>query len=709
MTLTTNTSTQPEATSKVAERIRGALVANGTPLDEDDVRARLFIYSSALLSLPILILFAYLHYRDGAVLMLSLCIAWLPLLLLNFWVVRKGRSIRIPTRLTLGAGCLLILVLLFQEHQASSLMWCFVVPFTALFLFGRREGAIWTGAMLVAALASLTIYPSENLPLDSDFIRDFAIAYLFCSLFAYGYETLRAQARASVAEKTARLIVEQKRFQDFAEVASDWLFELDAELKFTFISENWARSMGVTAESLLGRPVTSIRTVLAEEDRERTSAVGIALMAHESIKDHRFTIVTAKGEIKVSCNLIPIIDGSNGFSGYRGTATDVTRFEENLALIRSKDAALVQSQKMEAIGQLTSGVAHDFNNLLTIINGNLEMLKLELVDAKINTTQVDAAANAAHRAAELTAKLLAFARRQPLEPGPVDLGALLGEMSDILNRTLGEHIAIEIEIQPELWLCRADSVQLESAILNLAINARDAMSDGGQLAITCRNHLANSHESPAGEYVELIVADTGTGISTEQIPHVFEPFYSTKPDGQGSGLGLSMVYGFVRQSGGHAQIDSEVDVGTTVRLMLPRFTDVMPVESSIDHQSSIDIGCQRILVVEDEADVLTLVSAMVRLLGHEVSVASNGERALDLIDTWQPDLIITDVILTGSMNGAELARQAQVLYPEIRILLMSGYPEYALRGDGSLESGLQLLKKPFGSKDLKKSIEDLYR
>jgi signal transduction histidine kinase/CheY-like chemotaxis protein len=370
------------------------------------------------------------------------------------------------------------------------------------------------------------------------------------------------------------------------------------------------------------------------------------------------------------------------------------------------EEALRHAQKMEAVGQLTGGVAHDFNNLLTIITGNMDMA-LRAVDAEGGSAKlrrsIGMAQKGAERAAALTQRLLAFSRRQPLAPKALDTDKLISGMSDMLKRTLGETIQLETVKAPGLWRIEADPNQLESAVLNLAVNARDAMPDGGKLTIETANtrldepYAAAHAEVAPGDYVAIAVSDTGAGISRDTLARVFEPFFTTKEVGKGTGLGLSMVYGFVKQSGGHVKIYSEEGEGTTVKIYLPRLADDKAVEEEGEQVVGVP-GSQdeTILVVEDDDDVRAYTVEILRELGYRVLEAHDGPAALRLIERPDVpiDLVFTDVVMPA-MSGKELSDAARAIRPHLKILYTSGYTRNAIVHGGRLDPGVQIVAKPF--------------
>jgi PAS domain S-box-containing protein len=376
------------------------------------------------------------------------------------------------------------------------------------------------------------------------------------------------------------------------------------------------------------------------------------------------------------------------------------------------DERLRRAQRLEAVGQLTGGIAHDFNNLLTVVIGNLDLLQERLAAIPQAADHANRALKAATRGAALTRQLLAFARRQPLDAKIIDLNERVAATMDLLQRSLGEEIDIKTALAPDLWTAVADPVQLESALVNLAINARDAMPEGGRLIIETANkgidesYVAKNFDAAPGDYVMLAVSDTGTGMPPEVQARVFEPFFTTKPAGKGTGLGLSMVYGFVRQSRGHVQIYSELGHGTSVRIYLPRArtaADILPdpaPEAVLRARSG-----ERILAVEDNADVRRVVVAQLGDLGYAVLEAPNGEAALAILERGDPiDLLFTDVVMPGGFNGYELARAARKLRPALKVLHTSGFPKTATEDQRRLSEFSNLLIKPYRKAELAAKI-----
>jgi PAS domain S-box-containing protein len=370
------------------------------------------------------------------------------------------------------------------------------------------------------------------------------------------------------------------------------------------------------------------------------------------------------------------------------------------------EEALRQAQKMEAVGQLTGGIAHDFNNLLTIIVGNIELLQRRLPEAEDRLQRAAThAMEATRRAATLTQRLLAFSRRQPLDPKPIDANKLVAGMSDLLRRTLGEAVMLETVLGGGLWRTLADPNQLENAIVNLAVNARDAMPDGGKLTIETANARldeayveALAEPVPAGQYVLVAVSDTGTGMDKATMEKVFEPFFTTKEVGKGTGLGLSQVYGFVRQSNGHVRIYSELGEGTTIKIYLPRLIGSAeePAEAPAKSPAMVRGAGETILVVEDEPDLRSYAIEALCDLGYRVLEAADGREALELIDK-HPEiaLLFTDVVLRGGMNGRVIADEVAKRRPELPVLFTTGYTSNAIVHHGRLDPGMHLIGKPF--------------
>ncbi|MEG3167226.1 PAS domain-containing protein [Sphingomonas sp. LB3N6] len=432
----------------------------------------------------------------------------------------------------------------------------------------------------------------------------------------------------------------------------------------------------------------------------------------------------------------PLLDEDGSVIGLVGSSVDITRIKRAEAAVRELnrtleqrvldaiaerqlvEEALRQSQKMEAVGQLTGGLAHDFNNLLTGMMGNLELLQMRLARGRLDDVErfILAAQGAGRRAASLTQRLLAFSRRQTLDPKPTDVNRLVAGMEDLLRRTVGSTNTIEVVGAGGLWTANIDAGQLENALLNLCINARDAMPDGGRLTIETANkwlddRAAEERDLAPGQYLSICVTDTGTGMPAETIERAFEPFFTTKPIGQGTGLGLSMIYGFARQSGGHVRIYSEVGTGTTICIYLPRHhgdAEIVEVDASPVRPDGAQ--GQTVLIVDDEATIRHLVDEVLEDLGYTVIGAADGAAGLKVLQSGaRIELLITDVGLPNGLNGRQVADAARSLRPGLKILFITGYAENAAVGNGHLEPGMELLTKPFTMAALGSKVADMLR
>ncbi|MDF0663651.1 MULTISPECIES: ATP-binding protein [unclassified Rhizobium] len=507
----------------------------------------------------------------------------------------------------------------------------------------------------------------------------------------------------------------------------------------TFLGEGIVRSADITQDSRYGKNEPRrgmpeghlpVRSYLAVPVISRTGEViGGLFFGHADIGV--FDAASESGLAGLAGEAAVAIDNARLFDAAQRELQERRRAEEALKelnanlehLVKQKTEeltqnaeALRQAQKLEAIGQLTGGVAHDFNNLLQIIVGNLDTLTRNLPpEAGRLRRAASQATNGARRAAALTQRLLAFARRQPLDPKPIDTNSLIRGMSELLHRTLGEIYHIEVVLAAGLWKAEADPNELESALLNLAINARDAMPDGGKLTIETFNaHLdeayASSHaEVIPGQYTAISVSDTGTGMDTETLSHVFEPFFTTKDQGKGTGLGLSQVYGFVKQSKGHVKIYSEVGEGTTVKIYLPRlFSDGADEEVAEAPAIPEAAAGEVILVVEDDPDVRAYSVESLRELGYHVLEAKDGPAALQALSSYgKADLIFSDVVLPGGMSGADVVAKARETNPTQKALFTTGYSRNAIVHHGRLDKGVHLLPKPFSFEDLAVRVRDV--
>ncbi len=513
--------------------------------------------------------------------------------------------------------------------------------------------------------------------------------------------TERKRTEMALRESEARLSA-------IANAIPDLLFVLDEDGRYIEVLTSQGDLLNGNAKRLKGK-------LLSEAHDPEKAAFLLAII--------KKALVTR--QIQVAEYELQIFSGRRWFES-RTAPIDLPSTHKPAVIVIARDITvrkvaeerLRQSQKLEAIGHLTGGVAHDFNNLLAIILGNLELMDEQLSDRPDLQDLVRRAFGAAQRGALLTQRLLAFSRQQPLQARPTDLNQLVSGMIDILRRTLGETIQLQATLANDLWSVFMDPGQLENALLNLCLNARDAMPRGGRLKINTANYvLENTHygvndeEMQPGEYVMLAVTDTGVGMTPEVIEHAFEPFFTTKEVGKGSGLGLSMVYGFVKQSGGHVAIDSKPGQGATIRMYLPRsHLEALPV-TDIRSPKPLPSGqAETILVVEDDATVRHLTVNMIHSLGYRTLEAGTAEKALEKLAAHrQVALLFTDVVLPGGMNGFDLAALVQQRYPHLKVLFTSGYTEHGLFDSGDLQEHVELLAKPYRRADLADKLQTILR
>jgi len=623
----------------------------------------------------------------------------------------------------------------------------------------------------------------------------------------------------------------ETRFRQHAAASSDWLWEIDTERRYTFVSDVLEEKVGRRADDYLGTTVDA--TIEELYNRDDWQPFLDAIEARQPIRDLIVKRRDPDGrEQWIRTSGMPFFSGDGEFLGYRGSASDVTEYVEAQQKLRENDKKylemfnrahvglartrisdgelleandylakiygyadreeilaevtpserwvdpaarermqaegletggsrdlevqhtrkdgsviwirlstsyfpdldylettnvditerkqaeerLVQSQKMEAVGQLTGGIAHEFNNLLQVIAGNIDLLVDDIRPHTGNTDSVQAIVRNVRRGADLTSRLLAFSRQQPLAPGTLSVRDVLSGLRELLGQTLGETIEVRLGQLQDLWLVKADLGQLENALLNLALNGRDAMPVGGIIEFSARNihldaRMANGHDDVApGDYIAFAVSDNGTGMTEDEANHAFEPFFTTKDVGRGTGLGLSMVYGFARQSGGFAEIESELGRGTTMRLYLPRAFDTsnarpVPAIPALPHVTTEDCT---ILLVEDDFDVRESLAAQLTDLGYRVIEAEDGSKALAVLEAGVPvDLLFTDVVMPGGLSGLDLARRARTRRPGLKVLYATGYSEEVVGDVGHSEDGSQLLRKPFSRTILAATIANI--
>ncbi|WP_442807520.1 response regulator [Trinickia soli] len=532
-------------------------------------------------------------------------------------------------------------------------------------------------------------------------------------------------------DATRELLESEARFRNMANHAPVMMWVSDPTGSLTYLNRLWCEFTGQSLDDAVGDGAWD---ALHPDDRQQyQAALRSASMNGEPFRAEcrvRRSDVVYRWALAAAA---PRFSDDGAFLGYIGSIIDITQRKESERILQEAnvvlerrvaaavaerahtEAQLRQAQKMEAIGKLTGGVAHDFNNVLQVIAGNLQLLGRDVAGNVRAEQRLQTAIAATSRGSRLASQLLAFGRRQPLSPKTVNLGRLVRGIDDMLRRSLGEGVEIETIIAGGLWNTHVDTVQVENALLNLAINARDAMQGQGRLTIEAGNaflddtYVARHGDVAAGQYVMVAVTDTGCGIPAELLERVFEPFYTTKPEGQGTGLGLSMVYGFVKQSGGHIKIYSEVGHGTTVRIYLPRARQPEDVETDVE-TGPVMGGTETVLVVEDDEDVRGTVVDLLSELGYRVLRAKEAQSALAIVESGVPiDLLFTDVVMPGPLGSPELARKARERLPNIAVLFTSGYTDNAIVHGGRLDEGVDLLSKPYSREAMARKIRSVLR
>jgi PAS domain S-box-containing protein len=502
-----------------------------------------------------------------------------------------------------------------------------------------------------------------------------------------------------------RLLESEARFRRLVDAVVDYaIFQLDPNGIVATWNSGAQRIKGYAAADIIGRHFSTFYT---EEDRAAGApAKALATATREGRYEAEGWRIRNDGTKFWALVIIDAIHDEQGnLLGFAKVTRDITERMQAQRALRETQEQLAAAQRMEAIGQLSGGIAHDFNNLMMIVIGNLENAQRQTKGAESATPNLQRAINnamrGAHRAAALTSRLLAFSRRQPLNPKPLDANKFLAATSEFLQRSLGETIDIAMVGAPGLWQIEADPNHLESALVNVAINARDAMPSGGKVTLEATNVFADeaycrvNPELSPGQYVLICISDTGCGMPPDVLNRAFEPFFTTKELGQGTGLGLSQVYGFVKQSGGHIKIYSEVDHGTTVKIYLPRYSSQIVEEEQESLGPEPSEKGETILIVEDDNELRSYLFEVLRGLGYRVLTAPRAQSALAVLEQKATaiHLLLTDVVMP-SMNGRELGRRAQQLRPGLRVLYMTGYSRNAVVHHGRLDEGVELLEKP---------------
>jgi PAS domain S-box-containing protein len=556
-------------------------------------------------------------------------------------------------------------------------------------------------------------------------------------------ERRRAQERLSISEAIARENVERVQLALAAgAIIGTWHWHLPTD-RFA-VDEAFARAFGL--DPTLGREGLSLEQVIATvhpEDREGLKAAITAAIARGGAYAHQYRVrradgayywLEANGRVELAEDGTPLrfpgvlidVEERRSVEDERDRATAALRaLNETLEQrvigrtteLMQVEEKLRQSQKMEAVGQLTGGIAHDFNNLLAGISGSLELINSRILQGRFNDVEkyIIAAQAATRRAAALTHRLLAFSRRQTLDPRPTDVNALVLGITEMIQRTVGPAIDLQNVGAPQLWATLVDAGQLENALLNLCINARDAMPEGGTITLETSNQwldadIAAAHDIPPGPYVSLAVTDTGTGMTPDVISKAFDPFFTTKPIGQGTGLGLSMIYGFAKQSGGQVRAYSEVGKGSTLCIFLPRYNGEAVTQESeaCGVQNPVCDASETVLVVDDEPTVRMLLMDVLTDQGYTVLEAADSVAGLKLLRSdVHIDLLITDVGLPGGMNGRQMADAGREIRPELKTLFITGYAENAALGNGDLGTGMWVLTKPFAVDALTSRVREL--
>jgi PAS domain S-box-containing protein len=530
---------------------------------------------------------------------------------------------------------------------------------------------------------------------------------------------MSSQSKTSATHEALR--ASERQFQLLVQGVTDYaIFMLDPQGRITTWNSGAERIKGYHAEEIIGEHFARFYT--QEEQREGLPMRALLRASMEGRYEAEGWRVRKDGSrFRASVVIDPIHDDAGKLIGFAKVTRDVTERRMAQEMLDQARERLLQWQKMEAIGQLTGGVAHDFNNLLTIVIGNLETAQRHLGALSGGAASrlkraLDNAMRGAQRAAVLTQRLLAFSRQQPLDPKPLDLNKFIAAEVEFLQRSLGETIEVEAVGSAGLWPVEVDAHQLEAAMLNLAVNARDAMPNGGKLTIETSNafldqdYCSANPEVIPGQYVMIAVSDNGAGMTQNVVERAFEPFFSTKSAGQGTGLGLSQVYGFIKQSKGHIKIYSEVGEGTSVKIYLPRL--LQDIDRRDEEQQPAEAvegpGHETILVVEDDRDVRAYLVELLRDLNYRVLSAHDAVSALGLIENGEIriDLLLTDVVLPG-MNGRQLAEQAKNRRPHLQVLFTTGYSRNAIVHQGRLDPGVAMIQKPITQESLAARIRDL--
>ncbi len=518
-------------------------------------------------------------------------------------------------------------------------------------------------------------------------------------------ETELRHAKANLEQRVAMQVADRTRLW---QLSADIMLVAQFDGVIAAVNPAWTVTLGWTEPELVGR---NLFDLIHPDDLDRTTKEASAVSSGSTLQRFSNRYQHKDGDYRwIEWMAVP------GDEFINAVGRDVTVQQEQAKALQQAEEKLRQSQKMEAVGQLTGGLAHDFNNLLAGISGSLELLQARMIQGRVNDLDryITAAQGGAKRAAALTHRLLAFSRQQTLDPKPTDVNRLIAGLEELIRRTVGPAIEIEVVGAAGLWATLIDPHQLENALLNLCINARDAMPDGGRLTIETANkwldgRTGRERDLKPGQYLSLCITDTGTGMTPEVVARAFDPFFTTKPIGTGTGLGLSMIYGFARQSGGQVRIYSEIGQGTTMCLYLPRHHGAADSAETSPELTTVPRAEQgeTVLVVDDEPTVRMLVTEVLEDLGYAALEAADSAAGLEALQSEvRIDLLITDVGLPGGMNGRQLADAGRAWRPKLKVLFITGYAENAVVGNGHLDPGMQVLTKPFAIDALASRIKE---
>lgn len=516
------------------------------------------------------------------------------------------------------------------------------------------------------------------------------------------YRELIKEKETSIRQ-LAKIQEQESNFEAIFNAIPDGIVVTDTDRIIVAANRGMEKTFGYTIDDLAGKRASILNE--SYEEYERQGRIRFNMSDEEKIEPFEVNYRRKDGQVFVGETVGTAIKGAKAETlGFIGVVRDITERKH-------LENRLHRSQRMEAVGQLTGGIAHDFNNLMSVVFGNAELLKDMIGDDEKARRRLESIVKAVDLGASLTNRLLAFSRQQTLSPQPTDINDLVRGLEDMLQRALGETIEFHTHLESGGCESLIDSSQLENALINLAVNARDAMPKGGVLTIETANvtldgtYAKQNEEVTPGDYVMIAVSDTGGGMAPEVLEKVFEPFFTTKGVGRGSGLGLSMVYGFVMQSKGHVTIYSEVGHGTTIKLYMPRSRESVNQDDTRDETTEFTPGSERILVVEDNEGVREIPAGILRNQGYQVVEAEDGEEAIRHLQDGPPfDLLFTDIALPGGMNGVQIAEQAKRIQPDIKVLFTTGYAENAVARNGKLDPGITLVNKPYRRTELLEKV-----